>query len=168
MDQAFFQAYIWPVRASLFRFSSQLMGNKSEGEDIAQEVLVKAWQYTKWKEVENWEAWCITVAKNMALDRLRARKSYACQDELRDHPSSQQTPEGIAEANELQSHYHTLLQQLPAQQRALMILREEEGKSYKEIAVLLNINLGLVKATLSRARQEIKSSLIKLGVYGQS
>jgi len=60
----------------------------------------------------------------------------------------------------------TLINQLPATQKEVMHLRDIEGYSYQEIADLLQIDIGQVKVTLSRARKKIREQFTQLEAYG--
>lgn len=166
-----FQQQIWPVRDKLFRFACSLLGNQAEAEDVVQETFLRALSQGEHKGVENPEAWCMTVARNLSYDQLRRRQKSSIpigdkQGEWERLEESSTTPEQQLVALDGISHIQKLIGQLPATQREVMHLRDIEGHSYQEIADILQVEVGLVKASLSRARKKVKEQIIALEAYG--
>ncbi|HRO74432.1 MAG TPA: sigma factor, partial [Saprospiraceae bacterium] len=64
-----------PFKDKVYRLALGIVGNTYDAEDIIQELLIKIWnridQYT---DIENKEAWCMTVTRNLAIDKVRSRK----------------------------------------------------------------------------------------------
>src|SRR6187549_2289084 len=78
MNLEAFQNRILPVKNKLFRFALKFLGNEEEAKDIVQEVFIRVWNgREQMNEVQNWEAWCMRITKNLSLDRIRSisRKS---------------------------------------------------------------------------------------------
>ena len=67
-----------PFKDKLYRFALNIVGNTFDAEDIMQELMIKIWnrmdQYTL---IENKEAWCMTVTRNMCIDKVRNKKTSA-------------------------------------------------------------------------------------------
>ena len=62
-----------PAKNKLFRFALRFLGNEEEAKDVVQEVLIRVWKgREQMNEVQNWEAWCMRITKNLSLDRIRA------------------------------------------------------------------------------------------------
>ena len=70
-----------PFKDKLYRFALKYVSNSFDAEDIIQDLMIKIWkrmdQYT---DIENKEAWCMTVTRNLAIDRIRRRKKDAIKD----------------------------------------------------------------------------------------
>ena len=133
-----------------------------------QETLIRVWnKREEWTQFGSVEAYCLTVARNLAIDR----------SERKDAQAVELTPD-MEEASEASGPYerlvnkermaliHRLINELPEKQRLIMQLRDVEGKSYKEIAVVLSLTEEQVKVNLFRARQKVKQRFIDIEGYG--
>ena len=163
-----YKKLVLPIKNKLFRFSLRIVGNVAEAEDVVQEVFIKVWN--KRNEIEsfnNLEAWCMTLTKNLSIDKLRSkhRRVDALPDSY-DMPSQSVSPYQATVANDTISRIEKMMTALPEKQRMVMQLRDIEGMSYKEIAEILKITLDQVKINLFRARKDIRSQLLNSESYG--
>ena len=70
-----FQNLVFPVKNKLYRFAFRLLGNNEEDKDVVQEVMIKVWSgRDQLDKVQNMEAWCMRITKNLSLDRLRQQQ----------------------------------------------------------------------------------------------
>ncbi len=168
MTREEFKTTILPIKHKLFRFAVHLLKNKLEAEDVVQEILLKVW--TKRQElakVENIEAWCMRLTKNLAIDKMRSKHQKTDNIQRAFHLSSATaTPYQQAEVNDTLSLVKTLIAKLPQHQQNIIHLREVEGMSYQEIADQLELSLDQVKVNLFRARKQLKSQLANTQSYG--
>ena len=75
MNLETFQNQVFPVKNKLFRFAFRLLGSSEEAKDVVQEVFIKVWNgREQLAEIENVEAWCMRITKNLSLDRLRQQQ----------------------------------------------------------------------------------------------
>jgi RNA polymerase sigma-70 factor (ECF subfamily) len=143
------------------RLATGLLGDPVEAEDAAQEVFLKAYEHMgSFRGDASFSTWIHRIAVNHCRDMLRrrARRPWLSWDGLvealgREPVSPAARPDqatGRAEAGDV---LQRLLRDLPAQHRAVLLLRELNGLSYHEIADVLHISLDAVKARLRRARQ---------------
>src|SRR6187549_2631154 len=73
MNLEAFQNRILPVKNKLFRFALKFLGNEEEAKDIVQEVFIRVWNgRDQMNEIQNWEAWCMRITRNLSLDRIRS------------------------------------------------------------------------------------------------
>lgn len=163
-----YKKLVLPIKNKLFRFSLRIVGNVAEAEDVVQEVFIKVWN--KRSEVEsfnNLEAWCMTLTKNLSIDKLRSkhRRVDALPDSY-DMPSQAVSPYQATVANDTISRIEKMMAALPEKQRMVMQLRDIEGMSYNEIAEILSITLDQVKINLFRARKAIRAQLLNSESYG--
>jgi RNA polymerase sigma-70 factor, ECF subfamily len=163
-----YKKLVLPIKNKLFRFSLRIVGNVAEAEDVVQEVFIKVWN--KRNEIEsfnNLEAWCMTLTKNLSIDKLRSkhRRVDALPDSY-DMPSQSVSPYQATVTNDTISRIEKMMTALPEKQRMVMQLRDIEGMSYKEIAEILKITLDQVKINLFRARKDIRSQLLNSESYG--
>jgi RNA polymerase sigma-70 factor (ECF subfamily) len=164
MNWTIFQQQVFPIRHKLYRFALRITGNTHEAEDIVQEVLEKVWktESSQSENVQNWEAWCMTLTRNRSLDKNRSRNVRRTQaiESTPDRPGQDANPEQALEGQDVVAHIRQLMQELPEKQRLVMHLRDLEEHSYEEIAEVLNISLDQVKVNLHRARKTIREKLI--------
>lgn len=168
MQEISFRNDILPLKDKLFRLALRITFDRAEAEDIVQETLIRVWnKRDEWTQFGSIEAYCLTVAKNLAIDR----------SERKDAQTVELTPD-LEQASDASSPYerlvtkermkliHRLMTELPEKQRQIMQLRDLEDKSYKEIAVALNLTEEQVKVNLFRARQKVKQKFIDIEGYG--
>jgi RNA polymerase sigma-70 factor (ECF subfamily) len=64
-----------PVKPKLLRFAYRLLGNEEDAKDIIQDALLKVWHHKeRMHELQNLEAWCMRITRNLALDRIKSKK----------------------------------------------------------------------------------------------
>lgn len=169
MRQPDFFNQVLPVRNKLYRFALRILGSVEEAEDVVQEVLIKVWdRKQELAPLQNAEAWCMRVTKNLSLDRLKAHGTrYAAPLEAAEKISTGETPDLTTERRDLLAHIHQIIQQLPEKQRMIIQLRDIEGYTYKEIAAILELSVDQVKVSLFRARKTIKTQMERKEAYGR-
>ena len=172
MKNISFRNDILPLKNELYRLALRITLNNAEAEDVVQETMIKVWNRKEdWTGIESIEAFCLTICRNLALDKIR-KKTY--QSPSFDEINGCDTPDRSYSANpEEQAMQHDrvdlvrkLIDSLPEKQRSVMQLRDFEGKSYKEVATILSISEEQVKVNLFRARQTIKKKFLDTEKYG--
>jgi RNA polymerase sigma factor (sigma-70 family) len=169
MDLEAFENRVLPVKNKLFRFALRFLGNEEEAKDVVQEVFIKVWNgRQQMKEVENWEAWCMRVTRNLSLDRIRLmnRKSTRPIEESFDLQHADRTPHESTEIGESMSKIAEMIAALPEKQRQVIHLRDVEGYSYQEICDILELDMNQVKVNLFRARNAVRERMTKIDAYG--
>ena len=130
---------------------------------------MKVWnRRERWDEIDSIEAFCMTICRNLALDRMRKMDNHnsSLEDNLHETPSATRNPyEEMNQKDRIQL-VRRLVDSLPEKQRTCMQLRDFEGKSYKEVAEILQISEDQVKVNIFRARQTIKQRFKELDDYG--
>ena len=158
-----------PLKNILYRLALRITCNNAEAEDIVQDTLMKVWnRRERWDEIDSIEAFCMTICRNLALDRMRKMDNHnsSLEDNLHETPSATRNPyEEMNQKDRIQL-VRKLVDSLPEKQRTCMQLRDFEGKSYKEVAEILQISEDQVKVNIFRARQTIKQRFKELDDYG--
>ena len=110
---------------------------------------------------------CLTVAKNLAIDRSERKDAQTVEltPEM-EQASGASSPYDHLVDKEQMTLIHRLVNELPDKQRLIMQFRDIEGKSYKEIAVVLHLTEEQVKVNLFRARQKVKQRYLDIDGYG--
>jgi len=169
MDLEAFQTRVLPAKNKLFRFASRMLGSEEEAKDVVQDVLIKVWNgREQMNEVQNWEAWCMRITKNLSLDRIRSRQRKATDPmgEGFDIRNETLSPHELAELSESMIRISQMIAALPEKQRQVIHLRDIEGYSYNEICEILEMDMNQVKVNLFRARNFVREKLVKINAYG--
>ncbi len=155
---------IWKMRDKLFRFSLKILDSRIEAEDVVQEVYFKVLnKQSDVEEVINPEAWCMTLTKNLSLDKLKSKHRRVNNiSEAVPLSDTLDSPLKRAEILDTVEHVKRLIKNLPEKQRAVIHLRDVEQMSYEEIVDILHIPLTQVKINLHRARSSIRAQMIEL------
>jgi RNA polymerase sigma-70 factor (ECF subfamily) len=171
MKKISFRTDVLPLKNELFRLALRITLNREDAEDVVQETMIRVWnRRDQWEQIESIEAFCITICRNLALDKLKKadNQNTSLDDEGYDAPdhSYSANPEEQAMQRDKVERVRRLMDQLPEKQRTCMQLRDVEGKSYKEIAAVMDISEQQVKINIFRARQSIKQEYLKQEQYG--
>lgn len=169
MNLETFQNQVFPVKNKLFRFAFRLLGSSEEAKDVVQEVFIKVWNgREQLAEIENVEAWCMRITKNLSLDRLRQqqRRPTDSIDKGLHVLNETLSPHENTEISESMKRIGEMMAGLPEKQRQVMHLRDIEGYTYNEISEILEIDMSQVKVNLFRARNAVREQLQKLNAYG--
>jgi len=163
-----YKTRVLPVKDKLFRYTLRILKNEDEAKDVVQETLIKVWnKRDEMHTYENMEAWCIRVARNLALDKLKSKHNKSVNiDNAYDLQSSTQSPYSSAEQRDTMTSIHHFINQLPDLQKQVIQLRDIDGFSYQEISDMLKQNLNSVKVNLFRARRQVREQLIQVNAYG--
>ena len=170
MKKISFRDDVLPLKNELFRLALRITLNPAEAEDVVQETMIKVWnRRDKWDEIESIEAFCLTICRNIALDKTRKMENQNTSlEDGHDAPDSSyiSNPEEQAMQQDRIQLVRRLIDNLPEKQRSVMQLRDFEGKSYKEIAQILGISEEQVKINIFRARQTIRKKFEQTENYG--
>lgn len=168
MQEISFRDDILPLKDKLFRLALRITFDRAEAEDVVQDTMIRVWnKREEWTQFGSIEAYCLTVAKNLAIDR--SQKKEAQNVELTPEMEEESEISGPYDQlvnNERMSIIHRLINELPEKQRLILQLRDIEGESYKEIAKILNLTEEQVKVNLFRARQKVKQRYLEIDEYG--
>ena len=168
MQEISFRNDILPLKDKLFRLALRITLDRAEAEDVVQDTMIRVWnKRDEWQQFESVEAYCLIVAKNLAIDR--SQKKDAQNVELSPEMAEEADTYGPYDRlvnNERMKIIHRLIDELPEKQRLIMQLRDIEGESYKDIAKVLQLTEEQVKVNLFRARQKVKQRYIEIDEYG--
>ena len=163
-----FKSEVLTGRNKYFRFSYSITGNRELAEDVVQDVLMKMWNdRSNLATVENKEAWCMRMIRNLSIDKLRIKANKGeSLDKVVGFYDPSPSPVDITMSNELQESIASLISSLPENQKEIIQLRDIQGYSYKEISDILGLDLNTVKVTLFRARKKLREELKTINIYG--
>lgn len=157
-----FTTDILPLKNRLYRLSLRITLSHEEAEDIVQDTMLKVWnRRDSWNELDSIEAYAMTICRNLSLDHMKRRSTQNLSLDAMplDRPDNADDPfQQLAWKNSIEQ-IKSLMNAMPEKQRTCMQLRDFEGKSYKEIALILGITEEQVKINIFRARKTIKEKL---------
>ncbi len=166
MKKVSFQNDILPLKNKLYRLAVRITLNPEDAEDTVQETMMKVWnKRQQWEQIESMEAFCMTICRNIALDKTHRMTGSEQSLDADEHD----TPDTNYHANPEQQTIEqdrirlvrTIIDSLPEKQRSVIQLRDFEGKSYKEIAAIMDISEEQVKINIYRARQAVKQRFLE-------
>ncbi|MCP4902827.1 MAG: sigma-70 family RNA polymerase sigma factor [bacterium] len=166
MTKDAFESAVERHQHRVFTFASYFLADRSEAEDVTQEVLIKLWRKRAMIRSERLGGWLLKVTRNACYDRLRRRQSAArvfskdADEAVFDLAASAQAgPEELTRASELKRWLGKAVSALNEPQRSIVILREIQGLSYQEICEVLGLPITTVRVALHRARRRLRESL---------
>ncbi len=155
-DAQAFREIVASTAPALFRLAARLMGSTQEAEDVLQDSYVKAWnaiEHNRFEGRAQLETWLYRIVTNTAIDALRSRRRRDRTGALpADLPAGVQATDTGAALRELAAW----LGDLPEDQHAAVVLKELEGMTSAEIAVVLDCSEGAVEQKLVRARATLR------------
>lgn len=168
MQEISFRNDILPLKDKLFRLALRITLDRAEAEDVVQDTMIRVWnKRDEWSQFDSVEAYCLIVAKNLAIDRSQKKDAQNVEltPEMEEEPDSSGPHDQLVN-EERMNLIHQLVNELPEKQRLIMQLRDIEGESYKQIATILHLTEEQVKVNLFRARQKVKQRYLEIDEYG--
>lgn len=143
-----------------WRIAYRMLGDATEAEDIAQEAMLRLWQFAdRWKPGgAGVAAWLTRVATNLCLDRLRRRRLIG-QDETPDRADDAPLADQEIEADEARAAVKQCIEALPDRQRAAIILTYYEDRQNQMAAGILAMQLKAFESLLFRARLALRGCI---------
>ena len=148
----------------ILAFAERTLGNRSEAEEVAQEVFTRVWLHAaRWKRTEaKVTTWLFRVAMNLCLNRIAKHRETSLEVVAEPASDEPQPPIGIAK-KELSWHVNRALQELPEKQRIAINLCHYQGWKNSEAAEIMDLSLEAVESLLARGRRGLKNKLSEIG-----
>jgi RNA polymerase sigma-70 factor (ECF subfamily) len=165
-DRARFEQLVLPHLDAAFNLARWLMRGRADAEDVAQEAMMRALRFFRGFHGGDARAWLLQIVRNTCYTWLEKNRSVDLTTEFDEelHPQASVSPESLAIAGDNRERLTRALEELPPRFREVLVLRELEGCSYKEIATITSSPIGTVMSSLARARQRLQRVLIQSGV----
>lgn len=162
-DQEAFSSLYRATSAKLFGVCLRVLGTQAEAEDALQEVFVKIWHNADRYQVNGLSpmTWLITITRNLAIDRLRARKvkEGAGMEEAEMVADSNPGPEALAIASSDRGRIVDCMNELPADRADAVRRAYLEGETYQELAERYAQPLNTIRTWLRRSLIKLKECL---------
>jgi RNA polymerase sigma-70 factor (ECF subfamily) len=160
-DRARFEAVVLPHLDAAFNLARWLLRSRADAEDVAQDALLRAFRAFGTYRAGNARAWLLQIVRNACFTWLQQHHKDENFSEFNEErmPQVSENPERLAIASSNRQQLTRALEALPASFREILVLRELEGCSYKEISEITSRPIGTVMSSLARARQQLRSAL---------
>jgi len=168
MTKSEFEAAVIEHKDRVHNYARGILKDPEDAKDVAQECLIRLWRHREAIEPgAGCRSWLLRSAHNLCIDRIRRRSTHleAVRDKDAADPSDVRPgPERLTASVEVGQRLEQALLDLEHRDRAIVLLREVEGLAYEEIALLLDLKMGTLKATLHRAREKLRHALVRAEV----
>lgn len=159
--QALFEEIVIPHLDAAYNLARWLAGNEHDAQDIAQEACLRAFRFLGGFRGGNSRSWLLTIVRNTAYTWLKQNRPQAVVSLGEEELNEIEDPAGPANQSSMLHHadrdvLRAALEALPAEFREVLVLRELEGLSYKEIADVADAPIGTVMSRLARARKQLQ------------
>jgi RNA polymerase sigma-70 factor (ECF subfamily) len=145
--------------ASLRRYARALLRNRADAEDLVQEALARAiGRADSFQAGTNMRAWLFTILHNVHVNQVRSRASRPDEVPVESVENRLTTPARQEERVEVREMMRAL-DELPDEQRQVLLLVALEGLKYEEVAEMIGVPIGTVMSRLSRGREAVRAKL---------
>ncbi|KGM48592.1 sigma-70 family RNA polymerase sigma factor [Pseudooceanicola atlanticus] len=161
-DRAAFAQLYGHTSAKLFGVVLRILKSEAEAEEALQEIYIKVWRNADRYRAGGYSpmTWLITIARNHAIDRLRARRaSGAGLDEAHELPDAAPGPEALAMASSDRARILTCFERLPLDRAEAVRRAYIEGETYAELASRFDVPLNTMRTWLRRSLLKLKECL---------
>lgn len=168
-DHAAFEQLVRKHDLRVYQLAYGILGNVQEAQDIYQETFLRAWSKINTYAFDGpFAAWLNRISVNLSLNRLRQKQRWKWFElssdrhgnealNMRAGPEEVPDPERLAISAEIGREVNLALEELPAKQRAIFVMKHFHGLKISEISQTLDCAEGTVKNQLFRATQKLKA-----------
>ena len=172
-EHARFESVVLPHLDAAYTLARYLTRSEADAEDAVQDACLRALRHFptyRGDEGPSARAWLLTIVRNVVFTRHRYGRAESeaveFDEEMHSEVAAETTPEEQLMRGEMRSSIQRALGQLSVEFREVIVLREIEGLSYKEIGAVTGVPVGTVMSRLSRARKHLHSALAREGAEG--
>ena len=169
-EEAAFEVLLNRYRNAIYNLCFRMVRNSEDARDLAQEIFIKVFSLLdRYDERYAFSSWLFRIGTNHCIDHLRRnRLRFLSLDGSQDAegeefqlqlPASDPEPDTVLERKEALERLEEVIDELPPHYRVITLLRHDQQLAYEEIAQILELPLGTVKARIHRARNMIQSLL---------
>lgn len=158
-----FELDVLPHLDAAYNLAHWLMRNEQDTQDVVQDAVLRAVRYFAGLRNRDARAWLMKIVRNSCYTKLRekppVRDAIELDEELLLADPDASDPESHVLREEVGAIVRRAVEALPTNLREVLILREMERMSYRDIAAITGMPAGTVMSTLSRARRRLRQSL---------
>lgn len=160
-DKSRFEQVILPHLDSAMNLARWLLRSRADAEDVVQEAMLRAFRFFDRFRGGDARAWVLQIVRNCSYSWLEKHRPAEWTVEFNEelHQPCAANPETLAQQADERQRLTGALESLPPRWREVLVLRELEGCSYKEIAEITGMPMGTVMSALARARERMQTAL---------
>jgi RNA polymerase sigma-70 factor (ECF subfamily) len=160
-----FEDAVLPHLDAAFNYARWLTRDEADAEDVVQDACLRAVRYLHTLRDDDARGWLFAIVRNAWYGRL-SRRSRTAERAQYDSQRDEQPDDALDPEEQLMQRYtvtavRLALERLPVDFREVIVLRELEGLSYKDIATVLGVPIGTVMSRLSRGRERLAATLTR-------
>jgi RNA polymerase sigma-70 factor (ECF subfamily) len=160
-----FEQVMLPHLDSAYNLARWLTGNDHDADDVVQDAYMRALEFFGSFRGGDGRPWLLTIVRHACFDRLARQRPHQPLTVFDEETHSDQAggvdPLQLVLGQENRELLHQAVGELPLEFREVLVLRELEGLSYKEIATVTNLPAGTIMSRLARARERLRQSLVR-------
>ncbi len=166
-----FERSVVPFMDAAYNLARWLTRNDHDAQDVVQEAFLRAFRFFDGFRGGDSRAWLLAIVRNTFYSWIRQnrdderRQTVDADTAVAENPAK--NPDAILLRETMEASLRRSIEDLPAEYREVLILRELEGMSYKEIAGIADLPLGTVMSRLARARRQLRDILNSGGEEGE-
>lgn len=180
-DDAAFAELVRRYERKVYNICYRMLGSEEEASEALQDAFLRAYHFLKkFKGKSTFYTWLYRIATNVCLTRLRKRKTaltspyedvgsngkirkrkpiFVSSDVIGEIPDASKSPERLVRQRELREALNQAVNELPNEFRTVVVLRDFEGLSNREVSKVLNLSVPAVKSRLHRGRLFLRNRL---------
>lgn len=168
-DKSAFDVLVGKYQFRVLRTINHYVHDAVESNDLAQEVFMRAFQsIAQFRGDSHFYTWLYRIAVNTAKHYLMLKRregwfnqtpAYLPASAWQDVDVEVNAPENLLISRETENQFLSILEHLPCELRTALTLRDREGKSYEEIAIIMDCHIGTVRSRIFRARTAIDKGM---------
>ena len=159
MPHRAFEEVVLPHLDAAFNYARWLTKSDADAEDVVQDAAVRALRFFSSLRNDDARAWLLTIVRNTwyaRFSKVHHTDQHAVFDDMKDERADEQLdPEALVIQRQAVERVQRAIEQLPIDFREVIVLRELEGLSYKDIAAVIGTPIGTVMSRLARARERL-------------
>jgi RNA polymerase sigma factor (sigma-70 family) len=169
-DESAYRELVKRYQRAVYTVAFRMVRSAEDAEDLTQETFVRVFKaLDRYDPARPFQAWLFTITSRLSIDHIRRRRMKTV-PLFRSEPGSEEEhaveledpgllPDELAVRSEEEHGVRDLIDSLPEHYRIVVLLRHQQDLSYEEIAEMLHLPLGTVKARIHRARALLKQRL---------
>ncbi len=144
----------------VYSLAIAIVGGRETAQEVTQDTFLKVWRHPEHYRSDqgHFAAWLLTIARHCAIDRLRQRKRRGAHSLSLDDPNLPEMGNSVQDSETRWQELRYLLDELPREQREVIVLAFYQGMSQREIAAYLHLPLGTVKTRLRLGMQKLRDA----------
>ena len=164
-DRARFEGIFLPHLDAAHNLARWLVRNPQDAEDVVQEAYLRAFRFQEGYRGGDARAWLLKIVRNTSYSFLGKKRPPESAEEFDEtmhrEPVERPNVEAALIRDAESRVVREALQELPANFREILVLREFEGLSYKEIAQIVDVPIGTVMSSLARGRTQLRELIVR-------